>query len=946
MNTRYLSIRWKIILLTGLVLGMTCALFIQQQRKLQLNEFELAQSEFREHCSLIVNHLFQSQNEQMQLLGNLLADQPTVLEDILKKRGDRLKLITESIATELSFEQGVVAVVFHDAAQQPLAAWGTGDYSDSLMSLARLSVSEEKPENRIVCRQNCVHLAVMPVSYLGHTIGTIALISNLEYMLNDLHRLTKSDVAVVSGKIQGGPTPIAAVRLLSVSGGEPMRQILGAARNGRWQKGYFQFTRAGRVYQVILVNTPLTEDGRNHFAIISDVTHQFQLIDAVAKKNLLRGVGLLGLAILLLYAMLRPMMLRLQHVSHLLPLLGEGKFEKFRAVHVVRPVRLWPGVILSDETDELEALSFALAERLESLRNESILHADSLVSQARQLERERDFISRLLDTAPVLILSYGGDCRIQMANACAAQICGRSIRQMEGAGYAELFLGISVHEYEAEMSKMKAGAVVSMESMMYRDDKNVRNVLWFHSMLSVDTTQTPVYLSVGMDITEHRENEAMLHDLAFYDPLTKLPNRRMLLNRVRHAVSANMRKQTYGALVFIDMDHFKAINDSRGQKFGDQVLVEIAKRLHAHIREFDTVAHLAADEFVVLLDELSENVERAAAQARLIVEKLRLAISEPCQLHGQMCHLTASAGISLFRGDEIEAEELLRHANIAMSHAKISGRNTLHFFDPAMQTGVEARAALEADLYDALAKNQFQLFYQLQINAAGQPLGAEALLRWFHPERGMVSPQNFIPLAEESALIFPIGLWVLETACAQIKTWDADKETCELQLAVNVSARQFHQPDFVEQVLRTLELSGANPAMLKLELTESLLLKDVSDTIAKMQQLKKRGVCFSIDDFGTAYSSLSYLTQLPIDQLKIDQSFVRNIGVKSSDAIVVQTIINMGKNLGMDVIAEGVETQAQRDFLEQADCFAYQGYLYSKPLALEAFSARLASFAL
>ncbi len=351
---------------------------------------------------------------------------------------------------------------------------------------------------------------------------------------------------------------------------------------------------------------------------------------------------------------------------------------------------------------------------------------------------------------------------------------------------------------------------------------------------------------------------------------------------------------------------------------------------------------MAADEFVVLLAELHEEVGAAAAQAGVLVEKLRLAISEPCLLQGQIYHLTASAGISLFRGDAIPAEELLRHANIAMSHAKTAGRNAQHFFDPAMQIELEARASLEADLRDALEKKQFRLFYQVQVGDSGKPIGAEALLRWFHPQRGMVSPLQFIPLAEESTLILPIGLWVLETACAQIKTWDANPQTSQLQLAVNVSARQFHQADFVEQVLLTLSASGANPARLKLELTESLVLKDVADTIEKMQQLKKHGVHFSIDDFGTAYSSLAYLTQLPIDQLKIDQSFVRNLGVKPSDAIIVQTIINMAKNLGMDVIAEGVETQAQRDFLQNADCLAYQGYLYSKPLALDAFSTYLA----
>jgi EAL domain-containing protein (putative c-di-GMP-specific phosphodiesterase class I) len=282
-------------------------------------------------------------------------------------------------------------------------------------------------------------------------------------------------------------------------------------------------------------------------------------------------------------------------------------------------------------------------------------------------------------------------------------------------------------------------------------------------------------------------------------------------------------------------------------------------------------------------------------------------------------------------------DDVFRHADTAMYQAKNSGRNTLRFFDPDMQASLEARAALEADLRHALSQQQFKLFFQIQVNAANQPIGAEALLRWRHPKRGLVSPLQFIPLAEDTGLILPIGLWVLETACAQIKAWEANPLACELQLAVNVSARQFHQPDFVEQVRAVLKKTGADPARLKLELTESVVLNNINDAVVKMRDLKEVGVRFSMDDFGTGYSSLSYLTQLPLDQLKIDLSFVHNIGIKPTDAVIVQTIISMGNSLGMEVIAEGVETEAQRDFLERNGCHAYQGYLFSKPVPIEEF---------
>ncbi|MDO9011037.1 MAG: EAL domain-containing protein [Gallionella sp.] len=936
MNTPYLSIRWKIILLASLVLGLTSALFIWQQYRIELNEFDLKQAEYRERSQLIVEHLFLSQAERMQLLASLLVEQPNIRGHILNKRSDQLAQAVEAIATELSFAQGVVTVEFHDSAQKSLAAWGDLTYSDSLVSLARLSVTGEKPQTRVLCDRICVHLTVIPISHVGHTVASVAIISNLETVLNDLHRLTNSDVATLYSKAQNDHAPISEMQIVSVSGGAVIREVLEAARIGFWLNGYFQLDHGGQVHQVALIPVPLMGKNPVYFAIVSDITRQIEAIASEAKVHLLRGMGVLFLAMLLMYAMLRPTMRRIHHVSQILPLLGQEKFAQVREDYAARPLQKWLGGRLKDEVDELESLALALADQLERLRSESIRHTDSLAAQASQLKHERDFISGLLDTAPVFILSYGSDGCIQLANAYAVESCG--LTEVLGHDYATLFTGISQQEYAVEMSTMEVGVVSRLESRITQNDGSIRNVLWFNSLLAAELAETPTYLSIGMDITEHRENEAKIHDLAFYDPLTKLPNRCMLLDCVRHAMSSSVRKHFHCALIFIDLDHFKAINDSKGQEIGDQLLIETAKRLHDSVREIDTVAHLSGDEFVVLVEELNSEAESAVAQISLVAEKLRVAISQPCLLQGFACHLTASVGISLFKGNEVAVDELLRYANIAMSHAKESGRNALCVFDPSMLTGLEARAALEDDLRHALPQDQLRLFYQVQMNAAAKPVGVEALLRWFHPERGLIPPLQFIPVAEETGLILPIGLWILETACAQLKAWETDTLTSELQLAVNVSARQFYQPDFVAIVLHTLEKTGANPARLKLELTESMVLVDISDAIAKMQQLKNIGVRLSIDDFGTAYSSLSYLTQLPLDQLKIDQSFVRNIGVNPSDAVIVQTIINMANDLGMDVIAEGVETQAQREFLGAAGCMQYQGYLYSKPIALDAFT--------
>ncbi len=451
------------------------------------------------------------------------------------------------------------------------------------------------------------------------------------------------------------------------------------------------------------------------------------------------------------------------------------------------------------------------------------------------------------------------------------------------------------------------------------------------------------YVGTFIDFSERKQAENEIHQLAFYDPLCQLPNRRMLLERLRQAVAASSRSHVGGALLFIDLDNFKTLNDTKGHGIGDMLLVEVSRRLSSCVREGDTLARFGGDEFVLLLEGLSADPAHAAVQARTVGEKVLMMLSHPYLLDGNEFHSSSSLGITLFgaqaQGHEID--ELLKQADTAMYEAKKSGRNTLRFFDPTMQEELEARALLEAGMREALRGFEFCLHYQMQVDHTGNILGAEVLLRWVHPVRGLIPPIQFIPLAEETGLILQIGHWVLESACRQLKAWESDPMTRTLQLAVNVSGRQFRQPDFVRQVKDILDRHGIDPTRLKLELTESIVLENVGDTIAKMQAIRQFGVSFSMDDFGTGYSSLSYLTQLPLNQLKIDQSFVRHIGTKTSDATIIQTIIGMAENLGMEVIAEGVETKEQRDFLEANGCHMYQGYLFGKPVPLDEFIARL-----
>lgn len=432
-----------------------------------------------------------------------------------------------------------------------------------------------------------------------------------------------------------------------------------------------------------------------------------------------------------------------------------------------------------------------------------------------------------------------------------------------------------------------------------------------------------------------KKAEEEIEHLAFYDALTSLPNRRLLHRRLQQRL--NTTSSQYAAVLMLDLDNFKHLNDTMGHHIGDLLLIEVAVRLHACVQAGDTVARLGGDEFIVILAELDEAAEKALIQADAIGNKILAALCQPYLLKGSEYRGSTSIGISLFNSHELTETELLKRTDTAMYQAKNAGGNTKRFYDPAMQATLDVRLSLARDLHCALAEKQLSLYYQGQVDQTGHVLGAEALLRWRHPEYGLVSPRMFIPLAEEKGMIMSIGHWVLETACVQLKAWEADPLLCDLKLAVNVSARQFYQSDFVEQVLALITTTGIDPNKLKLELTESVVMDDIDSTIVKMHALRQNGVSFSLDDFGTGYSSLSYLTLLPVDQLKIDQSFVHNIGVKDSDAIIVQTIIGMAHNLGMEVFAEGVETEGQRTFLERHGCGFYQGYLFSKPLPVQEF---------
>ncbi len=544
---------------------------------------------------------------------------------------------------------------------------------------------------------------------------------------------------------------------------------------------------------------------------------------------------------------------------------------------------------------------------------------------------------RLFETArDGILLLNAVTAEIEDANPFLTELLGYSHAELLGKKLWEVGAFADVAESREKFSELQTRGYVRYDDLPLRTRSGAKVPVEFISN-TYDCAGVTVIQCNIRDISARKRADEKINELAFFDPLTRLPNRTLLLDRLQQALIVGSRSASYGAVLFLDLDHFKTLNDTLGHDMGDLQLQQVAQRLTDCVREGDTVARLGGDEFVVVLESLHTHPREAANQAQDVGEKILASLNQPYTLGAAEYRSTASIGATLFCGASLSIEDLLKQADLAMYKTKELGRNGLQFFDPAMQTAIVERAALESELRLAIAEGQFVLHYQAQVVGDGRTMGAEVLVRWQHPVRGLMAPGDFVPLAEEAGLILSLGQWVLQAACAQLAQWADSPKFQHLKLAVNVSAHQFRRPDFVEQVLAALERSGANPHRLRLELTESLLIDNVPSVIEKMFTLKAKGVCFSLDDFGTGYSSLSYLKRMPLDELKIDRSFVRDILSDHQDASIAKTIIALTQSLGLNVIAEGVEIEAQRDFLTAAGCHAYQGFLFSRPLPLASF---------
>lgn len=579
---------------------------------------------------------------------------------------------------------------------------------------------------------------------------------------------------------------------------------------------------------------------------------------------------------------------------------------------------------------------------LDCLGNSSGFHIIlSDISQRKQVENELRIAAASFEAQEGIVITDANK-RILRVNKAFTRITGYNLEDVGGKYLNILSSGQKDKRYYDEIWQ-KISESDYWEGEVWNTRKNGEV---FPERLIITAVKTPDgivtnYVSTLTDITLIKNAEQEIKHLAYYDPLTHLPNRRLMAEHIEHAMAVSRRTGKKFALLFLDIDHFKTLNDTLGHDMGDRLLKIIAKLITRCIREGDSVSRFGGDEFVVLLEGLSVYPIIAATQAEDIANKIVTSIHKPYRLVSHSYTSSISIGITVFDGHQREVEELLKQADIAMYQAKSDGRNTHRFFDPQMQSTINARAELERELNQAITEQQFQLYYQKQVDNAGNTLGAEALIRWMHPERGLILPLDFIPLAEQNRSILAIGQWVLDAACRQLKIWQQDPFTRDLTISVNVSAKQFHQSNFVSQVKKAVQRHNINPACLKLELTETLFLNDIQDTIIQMKELADIGIEFSLDDFGTGYSSLQYLKKLPLYQLKIDKSFVDDLVNDSNDQAIVRTIIAMAHSLGLNVIAEGVDTKEKQQRLLTEGCMHFQGYLFGKPVPIEEFFAVL-----
>lgn len=911
----YLSIRWKIIILSGMVMAGMAGLFSLQQQYALTQQFSADQTAYRERLRVMTGRLFHTQNDRLQVLARMLAETPAIRAALQAKSRERLRQAVDPLWSELSLGQGLSGLAFVDPDQNVLGQWGESGIP-RLSALAKLAHAQETPQTWIGCTDTCMHQIVLPTTEHGQPLGGVALVAGLEGVVLDLRRLGEGEVAVLAGTQGSAASPIAGMRLLSVSGGEPARSVLQSAQSKSWNGAYVPVVSGAETWHVMTYSPSLPGDGLLHFAVIADVTQNVRGIQVATWRNLAWGAGVLLVALAALYLLLRPAMRRIQRVSNLLPLLGQERFAEVSQAITPRADSL-----ISDEMHGLERLAGELAYQLQSLHDADELHAAALAAQAVQLEQERDFVAGLLDTAPVLIVTYGHDCRIRMANAYAVTDSGLNRNQLVGKIFPLLFMNETQREeHKRRLKGMQPGDVTHNEGSFVHDSGLRRDVVWFHSCLD-DVHGERLFLSVGLDVTEHRLAEQRLQLLVEHDGVTGLLNRRTF----KEDLEALLGNGGQGLMLVCDIDEFRSINDLDGHEAGDRILMSFA----SHIQNLKPAplisARLGSDEFALVFPGLS------IADAILLARNLNRVVP---QTSGQedvlKRHLSASVGLVLYPDHGNTADALLGNAELALTHARAKGHGSWHLYsdDESYREKADRRAYWRDEVEMALDENRFILLFQPILEIETGRIGHhEALLRMVDRDGKLVPPGMFIDVAESTGLIRRIDRWVVEATVA------AAAIHREARIALNLSSRSFDDDVAFETMSSALAAHNVAGERLLIEITETAALANFSGAKRIMDKFQDLGCVFGLDDFGVGYSSFQYLKELPVGFVKIDGSFIKNLTRNPDDVVFVRALNSAVQGFGKTTVAEFVEDEATLAILREIGVDHAQGYLIGKPAA-------------
>lgn len=933
---RYYSIRLRILLFAGLALVFATAAFTWLALR-QLDERQgIALVEQQGRSAELARRLFQQQSARLQSLGTLVSDLPGVRAGMRRQDAAALERLFDPFWSDLNLNHGLDRVAFFGPDSMSLAEWGMADIGEHAQELAHAAVQAEAPQYWLECAVKCLYTTAVPLVEGGHIVGAVVLATGLQDMVLDYRRLAGVELAVIDIRpataAQAGTAGSSANKVLSVSGGKIYEALVGGlptrlpvqpqrAGDGESDRvDVFELTREKRRYRFYSFAAPAPGSGSVRFLAIADITAEWREMENAVRASLQLGALILVLALGLLYLLLRSTMNRLRQAMTALPLLGEGRYDDARGAFPL-PQQAPRGILhYRDEVDDLAELTYALANTLEQLHAESRQHAASLRAQATQLEQERDFVAGLLDTAPVLILTYGQDGRIRLANAHAVRNCGLN-GNLLGQSFCNTFMNVAQAESHHLMLKhLQPGEVPHSEGSFERADGMSHDVIWFHSCLEEDSGER-LFLSVGLDVTEYRKVERNLRLLSEHDSVTGLYNRRAFKREFDKMLAQGRR----GMLLVLDIDEFKSVNEIGGHEGGDFVLAECARHIQALHPHPTLAARLGADDFALVLTDITP------AEAIVLARSLNHVLPAS-KLENQSplrARITTSVGLVMFPEHGNSADALLANAEIALTQARAKGHGSWHLYtlDDPYREAAGRRAYWRDEVERGLDEQRFVMHFQpIQHIVSGHIGHYEALIRLNGQDGKLIPPGMFIDVAESTGLIRRIDRWVIETVVAFVA-----RQTPDIKVALNLSSRSFDDDVAFETMQAALIRHGLTGDRLLLEITETAALANLSSAIRIMGKLRGLGCAFGLDDFGVGYSSFQYLKELPFDFVKIDGSFIKGLTLRPDDVVFVKALNDAVKGYGKLTIAEFVEDEATMNILREIGIDYAQGYLIGRP---------------